>query len=94
MLIAAAELRVQGREVLERPGGATSIMAETPLEMARRHVVEGERILAEQEARVERLRRNGIDISEAEDALETYRKTLAQMRTHLAQLESLNQRDG
>jgi hypothetical protein len=65
-------------------------MAETILEMARRHVAEGERILAEQEARVEQLRSQGLPALEAEKALGTYRKLLQEMRVHLAHAESIN----
>jgi hypothetical protein len=67
-------------------------MAETLLEMARRHVAEGERVVAEQEVKLEQLRKARLDISEAEDALASYRKTLAELHAHLAQLESIDQR--
>ena len=65
-------------------------MADTILEMVRRHVAKGERIIAEQEALIERLRKQGLDTSEAERALESYRGILEQMRAHLAHAESIN----
>ena len=65
-------------------------MTETILETARRHVAEGERVLAEQEARVEHLRSQGLPALEAEKTLGNYRKLLQERRVHLAHAESIN----
>jgi len=57
---------------------------ENPLEQARRHVSEGEHIVAEQESRVAKLRRKGAETEQAETLLDSYRMMLAEMRAHLA----------
>jgi|SRR5688572_21395321 len=58
-------------------------MAETMLEMFRRHVTESERMLAEQEQLIERLRSEGADTAVAERELTNCRKMTAEMRSHL-----------
>ncbi|WP_132250479.1 hypothetical protein [Methylobacterium segetis] len=66
---------------------------ETPLEMARRHVVEGEARCARQAALVDRLRAHGHDTAVAEDLLAELEATLVDMREHRRRLEN-DQGDG
>ena len=61
----------------------------TPLEMARQHVLRGERLVADQERRVAELRRDGLPSRVAEGLLETFRRLLDVMRDDLARLESI-----
>jgi len=53
------------------------------LETARRHVLEGEKRVAGQEALVEWLRSSGREVSTAEFQLKVFKKTLQTMRDHL-----------
>ena len=58
---------------------------ETTLELARRHVAIGERLVSEQQALVDRLRANGETVTqEADRLLVNLKNTLAVMRQHLA----------
>jgi|KBSSwiStaDraftv2_1062776.scaffolds.fasta_scaffold582991_1 hypothetical protein len=57
---------------------------ETPLERARRHVAEGERLIAEQQARIIDLRADGHPTGQAEEFLTALLRTLAAMQEHLA----------
>ena len=57
---------------------------ETPLEMARRHVIEGEARVASQRARVAELASEGRDTTQAEEILATFETTLRFMRQDLA----------
>jgi hypothetical protein len=57
---------------------------ETPLEMARRHVVEGEARVASQSALVTGLVQKGHDTTAAELLLSTMSESLLLMRAHLA----------
>jgi hypothetical protein len=58
-------------------------LAETLLEMARRHVAVGERLVAEQENVIERLRIDKHPTGEAEDLLSELKRALALQREHL-----------
>ena len=57
---------------------------ETPLEMARRHVAEGERLVAEQQALIVSLRADGHPTDQAEEFLAVLLRTLAVMQEHRA----------
>lgn len=57
---------------------------ETLLEMARRHVIEGEARVASQRARVAELAGQGLDTTQAEEILATFKATLRLMREDLA----------
>ncbi|WP_336492837.1 hypothetical protein, partial [Methylobacterium nigriterrae] len=61
---------------------------ETPLNVATRHVVEGEARVARQIALVARLRKQGHDTAVAEDLLAGFEATLADMREHLRVLQT------
>lgn len=56
--------------------------SEPPLAMAHRHVVEGEARVARQIALVARLRQQGHDTAVAEDLLDEFEASLADMREH------------
>lgn len=58
-------------------------IGEDPVALARRHVAEAERVVAEQTERVQRMRSHGHDVTEAERLLETFEHILATMRDHL-----------
>lgn len=60
-------------------------MAETQLEMAKRHVREGEEHVARQRVLVARLRQNGYAaaVGVAQIILGTFEQTLAEYRRHL-----------
>lgn len=62
--------------------------AGSSLERARRHVDEAERRVAEQRSRIDTLRHDQHDTTEAEKVLETFEDALAVMRKHLALEES------
>jgi hypothetical protein len=68
------------------------LTSETPLEMARRHVLVAERLLARQEALVTKL--EGIGMSDglylSYELLATLRRTFAVMRADLMRLEGRN----
>jgi hypothetical protein len=51
-------------------------MEQTKTEMARRHVIEGRRIVACQRERVERLAGIGLDTTEAKRTLDLFARTL------------------
>jgi len=55
---------------------------ETPVEMAARHVLEGEMHLAHQTALIERLRRMGLPTEEAQALLERFYLLQAQHEQH------------
>ena len=57
---------------------------ETPLETARRHVVQGERIVTRMEGIVDELRGGGHDTTVAEELLSSTRGLLIEMRRDLA----------
>lgn len=57
---------------------------ETPLEMARRHVIEGEARVASQRERVAELAGQGLDTTQADEILATFEGTLRLMREDLA----------
>ena len=57
------------------------------LNVARRHVFEGRRIVAEQRALVERFRERGLDTRNAERSLDLFRQSLAIFEDHLRELE-------
>lgn len=57
------------------------------LALAKRHVEKGERLVQEQQQRVEYLEINGHDTASSKRFLELLIQTLALMREHLAQLE-------
>jgi hypothetical protein len=61
---------------------------ESVLELARRHVLEGERRVSEQEARIAELKEAGRDTELAETLLETFQETLVGMRDHLVYEET------
>src|SRR5262245_18066820 len=66
-------------------GSVDPAQFETTLELARRHVAIGERLVSEQQALVDRLRANGETVShEAERLLVNLKNTLALMHGHLA----------
>ena len=54
---------------------------ETPLEMARRHVAEGERLVAEQQALIVSLRADGHPTDQAEEFLAALLRTLAECKS-------------
>lgn len=56
---------------------------ETTLEVAQRHVANGESLIAEQKAIIDRLRVDGHATGDAEGLLETLEETLKTMREHL-----------
>jgi hypothetical protein len=68
-------------------------MAESLLEMARRHVANSERVIAEQERLLVTLRSGGLETADAEMLLKTYRELLELQRTHLRQEELRAARD-
>jgi hypothetical protein len=57
---------------------------ESPLEMARRHAAEGERLVAEQQALIVSLRADGHPTGQAEEFLAALLRTLAVMQERLA----------
>jgi len=59
---------------------------EQHIELAKRHVIDGERRVAEQATRLEQLARDGLDTSEAERLLALLQSTLTLMREHLRML--------
>lgn len=59
----------------------------TELETATRHVTEGRRIVAEQRARVDRLRATGRDTYGAEQELRLFEDSLAIFEDHLLWLQ-------
>jgi len=67
----------------DMPAGIKPAPRETHLEMARRNVAGGRRIVAEQERRVENLRRDGYDTTRAAELLITERKILVEMQALL-----------
>jgi len=75
--IAAAD-RIIGVVNAKRP---SALMEE--LELARRHVLEARRIIAEQRQRVQKLREEGGDTTEAEQSLDFFEQSLANFEGHL-----------
>ena len=67
--------------------------AETPLQMARRHVREGEKRVAQLAETVYKMRARGVDMQQAERLLRVYQELLEQSRVHLAREERLAARD-
>lgn len=65
---------------------------ENVLEMARRHVRDGEGLVARQAEILGDLRRHGHDTQLAEALLQTLENTLQQMRQHLAYEEQQERR--
>jgi len=61
---------------------------ETPLEMARRHVVEGEERCARQATLIRRMAADGLDTLEAEGLLAQFEGFLELSRNHLRRLEA------
>lgn len=61
---------------------------ETPLQMARRHVRQGEAVVARQRNVLDRLRSHHLPIAMAEVLLEEFEHTLRDHKTHLAKLEA------
>ena len=61
--------------------------AETPLQMAARHVAEQEARVREQEELIARLRREGHPTDQAEGMLVEMRNLLDDMRDHLERLQ-------
>jgi hypothetical protein len=59
---------------------------ETELEMAARHVATQVRLIAEQEARIERLRKVGAPLDDARRLLALMQDLLDTMRDHVARL--------
>ena len=59
---------------------------ETPLQMALRHVCEGEARVARQSALVDRIARSGRDPSLAIEILVVFKEILSNQRAHLANL--------
>ena len=59
---------------------------ETELEMAARHVRQAERIVIEQERRIQQLERDGHDTTYARSRLKTYSESLAIFGQHRDQL--------
>ncbi len=62
-------------------------MAETRREVALRHVMTGDGIIAAQRERIERLRAAGQNTTEAEDLLARYERTQAMFVDDLKRLE-------
>jgi hypothetical protein len=62
-------------------------MTETRREMALRHVMTGDRIIAAQRERLEQLRAAGQNTAEAEDLLRRYERTQAMFVDDLKRLE-------
>ena len=62
--------------------------AETPLQLARRHVVDGSRLVDEQAARVARMDPDGDQVGPATALLDTMKQTLAVFVADLARLEA------
>jgi hypothetical protein len=58
------------------------------LDMANRHVAEGERHVAEQEARITLLRMHGHPTTDAEELLATFLNTLAAHRSLRSEIEA------
>jgi hypothetical protein len=59
------------------------VTAESVLQLARRHIAEGKRRVAEQEARIAELVRNGRDTTTAQAVLKSFKETLSIMQEHL-----------
>lgn len=59
-------------------------LPETPLDLAQRHIAEGEERVAHQTALIDRLVQQGHDTTAAELLLSTMKETLFLMRSHLA----------
>lgn len=62
---------------------------ETPLEMARRHVFEGSRLVAEQSALIARMAPDNELIGPAQTLLDTLQVTLVSFKADLARLEDI-----
>lgn len=62
-------------------------MPETELEMVRRHVRDGENVVARQFALVQALQNGGHDSRAAEELLAMFRWTLASHYEHLSRLQ-------
>lgn len=60
---------------------------ERELELTRRHVLEGRRMVAEQRIRVQRLREQGLDLTEAASDLHVFEQLSAMFEEHLLVLE-------
>ena len=58
-------------------------ISEDPVAQARRHVSEGEQLVAEQAARVDKLDRHGHDTEQARKLLANLEESLRNMREHL-----------
>jgi acetyl esterase/lipase len=61
---------------------------ETELEMAVRHVAEQEKLIAQQEALIERLRKVGVPSGDARELLAVMQDLLETMRAHVARLSN------
>jgi hypothetical protein len=61
---------------------------ETTLEMARRHVREGEEHIARQRELAQKLEQDGLDATEAWNLLRLFQSTLHEHRAHLNRLET------
>jgi hypothetical protein len=63
-------------------------MDQTELEMARRRIAQGCRLVAEQREKVARLKARGADSYEAQKELDLFEDSLATFEEHLAALQS------
>jgi len=66
---------------------ASGAQEESMLDLARRHVLDGRRIVAQQRLRIELLRAKGRDTNAAELTLEVFEKSQAIFEDHLRELE-------
>jgi hypothetical protein len=85
--VSATAVRFLGKDgpwFLSRRIAGTMPHQESVLELARRHVAEGEIRVTEQEARISELVRNGQETKLAVSLLDTFKTALASMREHLA----------
>ena len=81
-------------EVISKPASLAGVLiavrkaAPSTLERARRHVASAEGRVVDQQVRIDALRRNKHDTTDAEELLWTLEAVLAAMREHLALEES------
>jgi hypothetical protein len=78
----------QGAQELRRAVG------ESDLELTRRHVLEGRRMVAEQRIRIQRLREQGLDLTEAASDLHVFEQLSAMFEAHLLLLEGAERPGG
>jgi len=62
-------------------------VTETKFEQAYRHVMDGRKIVARQREIIARLKAGGADVSDAEDLLDQFERTLAIFESDLAAIQ-------